>query len=134
MLQRENLQNSELDSVRFDLALAVSVMRYASDRHIGRVNPRCTTFGFDSANRLARRNYIITTSCTLRLRRSSGSWLLAGKQRSCKGLSSACKESRNGAHGFREATKLLFRTTADLGHGGAARLLWRQLSLGYSHR
>jgi len=47
VLQRENLQTSELDLVRFDLALTVSAMRYASDLHIGRVNPRHVHCGFD---------------------------------------------------------------------------------------
>jgi L,D-transpeptidase YcbB len=36
---------SEIDLVRFDLALTVSTMRYVSDLHIGRVNPRL--FHFD---------------------------------------------------------------------------------------
>ena len=45
--QRGSPQNPELDLVRFDLALTVSVMRYASDLHIGRVNPRHVHFGFD---------------------------------------------------------------------------------------
>ncbi len=36
---------SESDLVRFDLALTVSTMRYVSDLHIGRVNPR--SFHFD---------------------------------------------------------------------------------------
>jgi murein L,D-transpeptidase YcbB/YkuD len=37
----------EPDLVRFDVALTVSAMRYASDLHIGRVNPRLFHFGLD---------------------------------------------------------------------------------------
>jgi len=35
------------DLAHFDLALTVSVMRYISDLHLGRVNPRYFHFGFD---------------------------------------------------------------------------------------
>jgi murein L,D-transpeptidase YcbB/YkuD len=38
---------AEDDLVRFDLALTVSVMRYASDLHAGQVNPKVFCFGFD---------------------------------------------------------------------------------------
>jgi len=38
---------SAADVARFDLALTVSVMRYISDLHLGRVNPRYFHFGFD---------------------------------------------------------------------------------------
>src|SRR5271157_5787960 len=38
---------STADVARFDLALTVSVMRYISDLHLGRVNPRYFHFGFD---------------------------------------------------------------------------------------
>ncbi len=38
---------SESDLVRFDVALTVSTMRYISDLHIGRVNPRLFHFGLD---------------------------------------------------------------------------------------
>jgi len=38
---------SESDLVSFDLALTVSTMRYVSDLHIGRVNPRLFHFGLD---------------------------------------------------------------------------------------
>jgi L,D-transpeptidase YcbB len=38
---------SEADAVRFDAALTVCVMRYISDLHIGKVNPRHFDFGFD---------------------------------------------------------------------------------------
>ena len=37
----------ESDLVRFDVALTVSTMRYISDLHIGRVNPRLFHFGLD---------------------------------------------------------------------------------------
>jgi L,D-transpeptidase YcbB len=40
-------QSSEADTVRFDVALTVSVMRYISDLHIGRVNPKHFDFGLD---------------------------------------------------------------------------------------
>ena len=38
---------STADVARFDLALTVSAMRYISDLHLGRVNPRYFHFGFD---------------------------------------------------------------------------------------
>jgi len=38
---------SEADLVRFDVALTVSTMRYISDLHMGRVNPRLFHFGLD---------------------------------------------------------------------------------------
>ena len=38
---------STTDLAHFDLALTVSVMRYLSDLHLGRVNPRYFHFGFD---------------------------------------------------------------------------------------
>jgi murein L,D-transpeptidase YcbB/YkuD len=38
---------SESDAARFDLALTVSVMRYISDLHIGKVNPKHFDFGLD---------------------------------------------------------------------------------------
>jgi murein L,D-transpeptidase YcbB/YkuD len=38
---------STADLARFDLALTVSAMRYISDLHLGRVNPRYFHFGFD---------------------------------------------------------------------------------------
>lgn len=44
-MQRPNL--SESDLVAFDLALTVSAMRYISDLHNGRVNPRVFHFDFD---------------------------------------------------------------------------------------
>jgi murein L,D-transpeptidase YcbB/YkuD len=40
-------QPGEEDAVRFDAALTVCVMRYISDLHIGKVNPRHFEFGFD---------------------------------------------------------------------------------------
>jgi murein L,D-transpeptidase YcbB/YkuD len=41
----------ELDLVKFDLALTVSAMRYISDLHMGRVNPRLFHFGLDIGHR-----------------------------------------------------------------------------------
>jgi murein L,D-transpeptidase YcbB/YkuD len=38
---------SEADAVRFDTALTVCLMRYVSDLHIGKVNPKHFDFGFD---------------------------------------------------------------------------------------
>ena len=40
-------QTSEADAVRFDAALTVCVMRYISDLHIGKVNPKHFDFGLD---------------------------------------------------------------------------------------
>jgi murein L,D-transpeptidase YcbB/YkuD len=40
-------QPSESDAVRFDVALTVCVMRYISDLHIGKVNPKHFDFGLD---------------------------------------------------------------------------------------
>jgi L,D-transpeptidase YcbB len=40
-------QPSEADSVRFDVALTVCAMRYISDLHIGKVNPKHFDFGLD---------------------------------------------------------------------------------------
>jgi L,D-transpeptidase YcbB len=40
-------QPSAADAVRFDAALTVSVMRYISDLHIGKVNPKHFDFGLD---------------------------------------------------------------------------------------
>jgi L,D-transpeptidase YcbB len=46
-----NRAGAETDSARFDLALTVSVMRYISDLHIGRVNPRQFDFGLDTESK-----------------------------------------------------------------------------------
>jgi L,D-transpeptidase YcbB len=40
-------QPSEADALQFDVALTVCVMRYISDLHIGKVNPKHFDFGFD---------------------------------------------------------------------------------------
>lgn len=40
-------QSSETDAVQFDAALTVCVMRYISDLHIGKVNPKHFDFGLD---------------------------------------------------------------------------------------
>jgi len=40
-------QPSEADALQFDIALTVCVMRYVSDLHIGKVNPKHFDFGFD---------------------------------------------------------------------------------------
>jgi len=46
LLRQPNLQDSERVLLRFDLMLTVSAVRYASDLHIGRVNPHQVHFGF----------------------------------------------------------------------------------------
>src|ERR1700727_2400753 len=38
---------SEADAVKFDAALTVCIMRYVSDLHIGKVNPKHFDYGFD---------------------------------------------------------------------------------------
>jgi len=40
-------QPSEADAVKFDLALTVCAMRYVSDLHVGRVNPKHFAFALD---------------------------------------------------------------------------------------
>ena len=44
-------QPSETDAVQFDVALTICVMRYVSDLHIGKVNPKHFDFGFDIATK-----------------------------------------------------------------------------------
>lgn len=44
-LKPSTTQPSETDAVRFDIALTVCLMRYISDLHIGKVNPRHFDFG-----------------------------------------------------------------------------------------
>jgi murein L,D-transpeptidase YcbB/YkuD len=46
-LKPSTSQPSEADVVRFDAALTVCLMRYVSDLHIGRVNPKHLDFAFD---------------------------------------------------------------------------------------
>ena len=41
-------QPAEADAVKFDLALTVCAMRYISDLHIGKVNPKHLAFAFDA--------------------------------------------------------------------------------------
>src|SRR6202041_2809419 len=41
------MQPSEADALQFDVALTVCVMRYVSDLHIGKVNPKHFDFGLD---------------------------------------------------------------------------------------
>ena len=45
---QQPLQPSEWDLIRFDVAITVSTMRYLSDLHLGRVNPRLFHFEFDT--------------------------------------------------------------------------------------
>ncbi len=40
-------QPAEADAMQFDVALTICVMRYISDLHIGKVNPKHFDFGFD---------------------------------------------------------------------------------------
>jgi L,D-transpeptidase YcbB len=44
-------QPAEADAVRFDLDLTVCVMRYISDLHIGKVNPKHLNFAFDEESK-----------------------------------------------------------------------------------
>jgi len=44
-------QPTEADAVKFDLALTVCAMRYISDLHIGKVNPRHLAFAFDDESK-----------------------------------------------------------------------------------
>lgn len=46
-LKPTSVQPSEADAVRFDAELTVCVMRYISDLHIGKVNPKHFDFGLD---------------------------------------------------------------------------------------
>ncbi len=46
-IEKLRQSRSAADLAHFDLALTVSVMRYLSDLHLGRVNPRYFHFGFD---------------------------------------------------------------------------------------
>jgi len=50
-LPKEVSDSNEPDFVRFDIALTVSAMRYISDLHTGRVNPRRLDFAADVAER-----------------------------------------------------------------------------------
>jgi len=50
-LRQTNPPPSEDDLARFDLALTVSLMRYISDLHIGKVNPQHFKFGLDIENK-----------------------------------------------------------------------------------
>ena len=44
-------QPTEADAVKFDLALTVCAMRYISDLHIGKVNPKHFAFAFDDESK-----------------------------------------------------------------------------------
>jgi L,D-transpeptidase YcbB len=46
-LKRATRQPTEADAVKFDLALTVCIMRYVSDLHIGKVNPKHFAFALD---------------------------------------------------------------------------------------
>ena len=46
-LKSSSPEPSEADALGFDIALTVSAMRYISDLHIGKVNPKRLDFGFD---------------------------------------------------------------------------------------
>jgi murein L,D-transpeptidase YcbB/YkuD len=45
-------QPTELDTVKFDLALTVCAMRYISDLHIGKVNPKRLAFALDNTSKI----------------------------------------------------------------------------------
>jgi L,D-transpeptidase YcbB len=44
-------QPTEADALKFDLALTVCIMRYVSDLHIGKVNPKHFAFALDEESR-----------------------------------------------------------------------------------
>jgi L,D-transpeptidase YcbB len=44
-------QPTEADAVKFDLALTICMMRYISDLHIGKVNPRHFAFAYDEESK-----------------------------------------------------------------------------------
>ncbi len=50
-LKPETRQPTESDAVKFDLALTVCAMRYISDLHIGKVNPRHLAFAYDDESK-----------------------------------------------------------------------------------
>ena len=47
-------QPSEADAVKFDLALTVCAMRYVSDLHIGKVNPKHFAFALEDESKTVR--------------------------------------------------------------------------------
>ena len=51
LLKPATKQPAEADAVKFDLALTVCVMRYISDLHIGKVNPKHLDFAFDEQSK-----------------------------------------------------------------------------------
>jgi murein L,D-transpeptidase YcbB/YkuD len=50
-LKSASVEPAEADAVRFDAALTVCAMRYISDLHIGKVNPKHFDFGLDVENK-----------------------------------------------------------------------------------
>ena len=50
-LKPATLQPTEADAEKFDLALTVCAMRYISDLHIGKVNPKHFAFAFDDESK-----------------------------------------------------------------------------------
>lgn len=50
-LRPETSRPSEQDAVQFDAALTVCLMRYISDLHIGKINPKHFEFGLDIAHK-----------------------------------------------------------------------------------
>ncbi len=46
-LKPSSANPSEADAARFDVALTICAMRYVSDLHIGKVNPKRLNYGFD---------------------------------------------------------------------------------------
>ena len=50
-LKPATTQPMEADAVKFDLALTVCAMRYISDLHIGKVNPKHLAFAFDDESK-----------------------------------------------------------------------------------
>ena len=61
---QQPLQPSEWDLIRFDVAITVSTMRYLSDLHLGRVNPRLFHFEFDTqGNAIALSDFLHARLC-----------------------------------------------------------------------
>jgi hypothetical protein len=50
-LKPKSQQPTEADAVKFDLALTVCAMRYISDLHIGKVNPRQFAFAYNDESK-----------------------------------------------------------------------------------
>ena len=86
---------SESDAVKFDLALSVCAMRYISDLHIGKVNPKRVAFFLDDASKkydwrcsLKTTWRMHQTSLPFRRRWNRSIPATGGHSKPCKGTSS----------------------------------------------